>query len=424
MVELFDWNVPKVSSFHRCVCNEWHSIMYRHCKPMGVCSEWFKGQTDEIGNRLMVGLRPMTEEAVIESRPQRMRKRYRNAGVLRGSAALGRAFIKWEKHPYDDDTIPRLIQYRSSAYTLQLARYIIPLERKLAVHCPVDNYGFPFLVKGMNARARADLLRSMFDARKGTNIYLVDHSKFDSMVNKDLLDLSHRVYSGCFGDDALLTHLLRQKYRNVFYTQSGIKYMFDSRRCSGDADTSCGNSIINYVILRIMFPDAIIVVDGDDSVVFSGPTFHNRFEEAGMVTRFSIVSHFQDIEFCQSRPVMTPEGWIMCRNPMRALSRMNIKLGVPDRGFFHTVGIGEGLVSSYMPILSFAAARFRREGVGAKYAVHHLEYNTRVLMWTDRFSYPTDDVRVSFFRAFGITPDVQRDIEYMIGGSVATWNVQ
>jgi len=300
------------------------------------------------------------------------------------------------------------------------------LEWKYKIFVPVANGGFPFVVKGLNARGRATRLRNIYDSLVRPEIWLVDHSKFDSMVNMDLLRLEHEVYRRCYRKCDNLEYLLSKQYHNKFVTQNGIKYTFEARRCSGDANTSLGNSIINYLILRCAFPSATIVVDGDDSVVFqeAGSQKNLNFCDMGMETKYECVSEFQQIEFCQSRPVMTPMGWVMCKNPIRALSRMNIKLGIPDESFFKTVGVGEGLISSYMPMLSYAAARFRLAGGNGKFKPHHLDYYTRIMMWDSKFNYPTDEVRASFARAWNISVPEQYMYERMIARGVVIWKEQ
>jgi len=130
MQEILRIGVSKVVSFHRCAMNEYNSIVNRHVKTQLPCTEaatklMFNSINSLLYDMRFVDLSPMTIGSVIESRPQRMRKRYKNVMSQSPDPGMGKSFIKFEKLEDKDNLIPRLIQYRSSAYTLQLARYTI-----------------------------------------------------------------------------------------------------------------------------------------------------------------------------------------------------------------------------------------------------------------------------------------------------------
>jgi hypothetical protein len=247
-------------------------------------------------------------------------------------------------------------------------------------------------------------------------VYLIDHSKFDSRVNKDLLELEHWFYLKVF-PDTWLKRLLKYQIHNKGRTRNGLKYQCVARRMSGDANTALGNCLINYAILRYKFgQDAIIYLDGDDSVVFMPHIVHNLdFTDTGMVSKVKVVRHFQEIEFCQSQPVQTSLGWLMCREPMRALNRALWKLGpVPKdlKDYLATIGIGEGLCSPEMPIISILSKIYC--SFGGRYKVHHSQYRPEIMACTKEFLLPTGSSRVSFVSAFGIDPLVQKLIEQEI----------
>jgi len=421
-------------TFHRCACNEYMSVLQRHVVEQRPCTSdaairMFLVADDILSWTTCYALVRRSRTDVIATRPARMKKRYRNVKDQHVQIRTGKAFIKFEKTEMEkaDEgkiVVPRMIQYRGSEYTLSLARYSTVMEEflKCADHPGMEsNDGYPFIAKGLNAKDKASLLSALWGRRKNPVAYLIDHSKFDSMVNETHQLLERYIMVKTFGECATLDWLYSNQSVNSFVSQSGIRYKFPFRRCSGDANTSLGNSLINYCILRSVYPDALILVDGDDSVVITdGYRDIPNFEEYGMNTKIDHTVVFEHIEFCQSRPVMTPEGWVMCRNPMRAISRMNMRLGpnVCQRSFLHTVGIGEGLCSSYMPIISVMARRFRELGKGGKYRPWDLDYRIKVDRWDDKFNYPTDQVRASFAVAWGICPAEQRMVESKIALSV------
>jgi len=425
MQEILRIGVSKVVSFHRCAMNEYNSIVNRHVKTQLPCTEaatklMFNSINSLLYAMRFVDLSPMTIGSVIESRPQRMRKRYKNVMSQSPDPGMGKSFIKFEKLEDKDNLIPRLIQYRSSAYTLQLARYTIVVEKALSMADQFyHNGGFPIIAKGKNAAERGSLLYEMWGMSGAKTAHLYDHSKFDSMVNETHWELEQYVMGKLFNSKKLMWLYSKQQC-NKFLSQCGIKYQFPYRRCSGDANTSVGNSLINYAILRAQHPKGLILVDGDDSVVFDNSQAITKFEDFGMVTKHETVNDFQKVEFCQSRPVLTPVGWVMCRNPLRAISRMNVRLGpaIKQRDWFWTVGVGEGLTSAYMPIISYMAKRFRKLGAGGKVSMWLLDngerYRLRTSMFLNKFELPNDSTRASFAAAWDIEPDLQRVYEQAI----------
>jgi hypothetical protein len=430
MKKLFKIGADDVAAFHRCVCNEYDSIVNRHVVKQLSCGEQeivaMIEVAEEIITRLRhMGLQRLTKDEVIFSRPARMKKRYRNVRDKELVNKIGKSFIKFEKHPIKHtEAIPRLIQYRSSEYTLSLARYTIVMEEAIKFKDTFsleNNGGFPFVSKGLNALQKGKILRRMWDNFKNPVAHLIDHSKFDSMVNEFHQLLERYMMVKIFDCDTL-DWLYSFQSDNKFISQNGIKYTFPFRRCSGDANTSLGNSLINYCILRACYPKSYIIVDGDDSVVFTEAGVESRFDftKCGMNTKHEVTDLFEQVEFCQSRPVKTRIGWVMCRNPTRAISRMNVRLGQCKdmKDFLWTVGIGEGLASSFMPIISSFAKRFRSLGFGGRFKPWELDYRIKIDRFTNRFEYPCPETRASFAIAWGISVDEQHAIENRLARAV------
>jgi len=316
-------------------------------------------------------------------------------------------FIKFEKKEKHDGD-PRGIQYRATPYTARLAKYIVPLEKSLYRKHYAVNHGFRCMAKGMNALDRGEELWSMFCHYDGPYIYLIDHSRFDSRVNRDLLQVEHWFYLQVF-PDRWLKYLLQQQVKNRGRTRNGLRYSCIARRMSGDANTALGNCLINYALLRAKFGEqAIIFLDGDDSVVFMPGQVNVDFSDTGMVSKVEVVRHFQEIEFCQSRPVYTSVGWVMCREPLRALSRSLYKLGALPynwKDYLATIGIGEGLCSPEMPIISRLAEVYR--SFGGEYKWYFIEYRPVSAKCVSRFLMPTHASRSSFAIAFDMDCSLQ-----------------
>jgi len=356
-----------------------------------------------------------------------MRKRYTKGMYLDLKPAHSKVnlFIKFEKKD-DPNKAPRAIQFRATPFTARLAKYIVPIEKAISKPVIGENSGFPFVAKGYNSLERGEILYNMWNAVKKPVAYLIDHSKFDSCVNIDLLKMEHKFYQLIFKGDKFLKHLLDQQLRNYGRTRNGIKYWCEGRRMSGDPNTACGNCVINYAILRQAFgPNALIFVDGDDSVVITDGEQRVDLHGSGMDSKINIVKQFNKIEFCQCQPVLTPYGWLMCREPMRALNRACYIMGkVPSnlRDYLATIGMGEGMCSPYMPIISVLAEKFR--SYNGSYKWYFTEYRPNAMSVGKGYHPPCDISRVSFDEAFGIDSHTQKLMENMLQGMVLNVHTQ
>lgn len=409
-------DLPPIYAHQGCAVNEYDSLVNRHIvDPLPTSLEVIEGCYKALKPIINVlgNVNKYTNSQLINSRPQRMRRRYRKALMLEFKPVHAKVnmFVKFEKQ--EEIKTCRAIQFRATPYTARLAKYTVPIEKALQNQWTDINHGFRFIAKGRNALQRGSDLKEMFDYYPNPAVYLIDHSKFDSRVNKSLLSVEHDFYKAIFRD-RWLARLLKFQINNKGGSRNGVRYRCVARRMSGDANTALGNCILNYAILRHKFGDkAVIYLDGDDSVVFMPHIVDNLdFTDTGMISKINIVRHFQDVEFCQSRPVETTLGWLMCREPMRAINRALWKLGaVPHNieDYLATIGIGEGLCSPEMPIISILSKIYR--SFGGKYKAHFTMYRPEVMSCVNRFIMPSARSRVSFSNAFGIDPLVQILIE-------------
>lgn len=425
MVQVFNPNLdlPWIYGDHGCTSNEIASLVKRHLTDTKPTSVSVLEQGWELLQPLIrhcKGVEKLSSSELIDSRPPRMKKRYRKALSLDLKPVHGTVnlFIKFEKKE-DPTKAPRAIQYRATPYTARLAKYIIAIEKQLYKVVDGVNHGFPIIAKGLNALQRGEIISKAFGFYAKPTVYLIDHSKFDSCVNIDLLRLEHRFYKSVF-PDKFLSYLLKQQERNFGRSRNGLIYRNLGRRMSGDANTASGNCILNYMLLRLKFgPRAIIFLDGDDSVVFMPEEIAVDFSDTGMDSKINVVYDLEDIEFCQSKPVKTTTGYVMCREPLRALSRSLYKLGkMPSnwRDYLYTVGVGEGLCSPEMPIIQDLARKFRSyEG---DYQWYFSEYRPNTLNCKIGYREPTTTSKVGFAMAFDVDVHQQRligsEIEQMV----------
>jgi len=150
--------------------------------------------------------------------------------------------------------------------------------------------------------------------------------------------------------------------------------------------------------------------------------FEDYFRQCGFrLTIEPAVYCFERIEFCQTQPVYLGEEWRMLRNPNVTIQKGSMcTLPVPNtrvlRRWMMSVGLCEGALNEGVPVLQHWAAAMRRNGLKAS-----SKFQQSVWRGTTRgYYYIGRDVRtkpisvearVSFFKAFGITPDEQIALE-------------
>lgn len=361
-------------------------------------------------------IEPYSDDELLASRPQRMKKRYANGLSVpfdRVNHSKVMCFIKNEKMHWTKPK-PRCINYRNSIFTAQLAKYIVPIERTMSHHELEDNYQVPFMSKGRNAIEVAALLRQAYDESNKSYIHLIDHSAYDGSITTKHQMIEFAWYKRHTPHQAL-QDLLKCQLDNKILSRNGVRVKCKGVRMSGDANTSLGNSVINYMMLRYQYPDSCIVVNGDDSVVFTNQELPlHEWSEVGMVSKFSVVKHFEEIEYCQSVPVLVGKQWVMMREPLRAMSRMAYRLTVgSDSDWFRTLGTGEMHSNPYDPFMQCMAQAFIARGREGRFRSHMLEYRNNV-GWTKEVLLATQESTVAWQAAFGICDMQMRTMMDMV----------
>lgn len=260
----------------------------------------------------------------------------------------------------------RAIQFRSFEYTLYLASRIRMCEKRLFKLADVPGMGpGPLFAKGMTDQECASALRSKYDTLggRGVKIYGFDISRCDAHISVPLLRLEQEVYLRANPDEGLANALRMQlKNRGRFgcYTDAGYyssRYTVTGERMSGDSNTSSGTCIIIAVILATFgvryYPNNFgFLCNGDDSsFMFKGEwldesAIDSFFRSFGLTVKVELKTElFEDIEFCQSKPVFLHSGWSMVRNPERVATRLGItnksmSLGQRAR-YVRTAALGE-----------------------------------------------------------------------------------
>lgn len=335
-------------------------------------------------------------------------------------------FVKAEKVNFTakGDPAPRVIQPRSPRYNLEVGRYLKVFEKELCRGF-ARAWGYKVVLKGLNAEQVAASLWEDWEAFNQPVAFGLDASRFDQHVSVDALQFEHSVYNSVFRS-AELAKLLSWQINNRGFGRVGeqcAKYTVEGCRMSGDINTGMGNCLIMSLIVLAYFESVGVMArlanNGDDCVVFCDARdlpkmegIDQWFTDFGFkLKREPTVRIFEKIEFCQTQPVRIGGTWRMVRNPWTAMSKDCVSLlSWHDEASFNTwrdaIGTCGLELTTGVPIWeSFYSSIKHGDLKGGLEQVYDsgLGYLAR---GTSK-AVIDDEARYSFWRAFGITPDLQ-----------------
>lgn len=391
------------------------------------------------------GARPLSREQFVSYYTGRRRLVYERAAASLAARPLTRAefgvrnaFVKAEKVNFTSkpDPAPRVIQPRDPRYNVEVGVYLKHIEHKIYDGIK-EIYGGPTVMKGYNAQEVATHMRDMWDGFNDPVAVGLDASRFDQHVRPEMLAWEHSVYLGLYHgtDRERLKWLLSGQIRNKCQMRTNdcrVKYTVDGSRMSGDMNTALGNCLIMCALIHRLAQEKGVKVrlanNGDDCVVICEKRCLSRlllgldewFRSYGFNMKQEIpVSCFEEIEFCQSHPVAAEGGWIMVRNPWVSISKDSICTvrdyghGAAARKWLRAVGECGANMAGGLPMLDAYYAAYLRHGEG-----HH---NPTVVVESGMYMLSkglhrvgmlvSDEARVSFFKAFGVSPSWQRSFE-------------
>lgn len=432
--KLFDFVpniIPSVVWTHKaCVCNEIVALNHRHQLFTGA-RYTYKGNLWEKLVKHVKIMRPCSQTTIIEHATSNKRKLLQQAAdslkieelLMKDSRV--RMFLKDDKYHTMKIGAPRCIQYRNKRYCLPLATYLHPLEK--SVYEWEDASGTRIFAKSRNLIQRGTDIQSKFNFFVNPAVISLDHSKFDCHVNKQLLALEHKFYNACFRSKELSTLLNWQKL-NIGSTKNGTKYRTAFTRMSGDQNTGLGNSIINYAMTRqvldVLKIKYCLYIDGDDFLIFvERSTAHlvdpGAYAKFGMATKLDSVAYeIEHIDFCQTRPVFNGVGYTMVRNPVRMLERIQWGVGKFDmtyvKNYLTSIGLCCLSLGMGLPIEQYVGNTLA--SLGGKWVATSLHHSAKQMFMRPgkaKLVEPTMQVRLSYERAWGLSPALQRNIEQL-----------
>jgi hypothetical protein len=328
---------------------------------------------------------------------------------------------------------PRIIQPRSPRYNVGIGVFLKPHEGAF-YNCINRVWGEKVVAKGMNAQEVGCLIHNKWTKYSDPVAFMLDAKRFDQHVSIPMLEFEHSIYNTVF-DDPELAELLSWQLVNKGkgYCEDGkLSYTVRGCRMSGDMNTSLGNTILMcamvYSYMKFRNIPCSFVNNGDDCVLIMERRYQERcsggLEEWFLELGFQMVVEppvyqIEHIDFCQCRPVFDGVNYIMVRNLHRALSKDSMCLiDISTIGAFRkwlwAVGSCGLSLTGGIPVYQDFYSCYLRHGEEGKISKHPFFESglTRMSQGLTRtYSLIDPRTRVSFWEAFGVTPDEQKQAE-------------
>lgn len=399
---------------------------------------------------------PLTHQQFVESYKGRKKTIYENAlkELHLGKCspkedAKVNVFIKHEKtdRTSKQDPVPRVISPRNPRYNIRVGRYLKPIEERIFKSLG-KLFGHRTVMKGMDVRETARILRQKWDMFSDPVAIGLDASRFDQHVSVPALRYEHSIYLDCFKQKKhkdRLKKLLDLQLRNecIGYAEDGIiSYTTEGTRMSGDMNTSLGNCVLMCSMIHAYLlhkgVKGQLANNGDDCVVFMERNQLSLFSDGlfdwfwDMGFNMAIeepVDEFGKLEFCQCKPVFDGCLWVMCRNPISSIAKDSVllKSGVNENFFrlwLNAIGEGGLSIAGGLPVFQSFYQMCVRNGIGSYKAqgtgkvvaletMEHLPWFMREmgLKGFEKSRPITPEARATFWESWGFTPDCQLALE-------------
>jgi hypothetical protein len=397
---------------------------------------------------------PVTRQEFVGFYSGRRRTIYQNAvdsllhtGIRSKDASI-KAFVKAEFINCDDkpDPDPRVISPREPRYNVEVGRYLRPIEHDVYQRV-ADIFGEPTILKGYNAEQTGRIFVEKWNKYRDPVAVGLDASRFDQHVSSQALEWEHSIYNGIFRSEELAKLLRWQLLNRVTgHCRDGkLKYQVEGCRMSGDMNTAMGNCLIMcalvHAYLRSRGVQGSLANNGDDCMVIFERRDLSRFQDGlsdwFLEMGFNMVVEkpvyiIEQIEFCQTHPVFVTGKCIMVRNFPKALSKDCLSLKTLDspivcKSWMDAVGQGGLSLTGGIPVCQEFYSSFIRLASGIclpKQSRRSSKRRHRIpdaeisggMAWlskgmTRRYQRIAPETRHSFYLAFGVTPDMQIEIE-------------
>jgi len=336
------------------------------------------------------------------------------------------------------DPAPRLIQPRTPRYNACVGRYLRVLEKK--VYSAIsDIWGGPTVFKGFNASEAAGHLHQAWLEFHNPVAILLDASRFDQHVSYDALAWEHSVYTACFpAHRKELSRLLAMQLHNTGFIrtpQGTVRYKVRGCRMSGDMNTSLGNCLLMCALIKRLVDERRVkgrlANNGDDCCLIVEKRDLERittgirewFLKYGFTMKLDgVAAEFEQIEFCQTRPVYANGAYIMCRNPWKACAKDVLLKGCPAsitpnqyKAWLGDVSKCGASLSKGVPVMQAFYECLHRHANG-KHGANNTNFKQSGFYFMSRgltsgTAPVSDAARFSFWLAYGVYPAEQIALE-------------
>lgn len=389
---------------------------------------------------------PLTDSEFLDRYHGRKRTIYQEAleslqvrGVSSKDARI-KMFVKAEKLNLSakKDPAPRAIQPRDPRYCASLGKYIAHLEK--IVFKSIDKlFGAKTVHKGMNSFQAGLAMKSHWDSFAHPVAVGLDASRFDQHVSREALEFEHSCWPMFVHgkiNKKRCSKLLRMQLTNhgvAFAADGRAKYKVDGCRMSGDMNTSSGNCLLMCAMVWVYCKQHGIskfrlANNGDDCVVIVEKYDQHKldnvgswFSDMGFTMKVEPpVYEFEQIEFCQTRPVNTINGPAMVRDPRTCFAK-DLTANCPlqhrkiRQAWMGCMRNGGTALSQGVPVHSSFYTMFPDFNVklkGTEFEALLKSGMMRSARGIERGSNEiTPESRFSYWLAFGILPDAQLELE-------------
>lgn len=397
---------------------------------------------------------PISAQEFVDCYQGRKRTIYQQAADSLGERALEakdsqlKTFIKAEKFNLSakPDPAPRVIQPRAPRYNVELGKYLKKYEHH-AYRALDKIWGGPTVMKGYSVE---EVGMHIWNAWSDFQIPVAvgfDMSRFDQHVSESALEFEHSCYAACFKGDQHLINLLKMQLRNhgIGFASNGIiRYTKEGCRMSGDMNTALGNCLLACLITKYITTGirARLINNGDDCVLICEKSDLHHVV-SNLTTKWlefgfnciaeDPVYEIEEIRFCQMAPIYDGETWLMVRDPKISLSKDSFSM-VPwntikvAKQWMKAVGQCGIRVAGGVPIVQEYYQAYIRVGDGVKENRNIVEQSAagfyKMAEHSKRgYTKVSEEARFSFWKAFGIEPDLQIAIENAFRTNLITCEV-
>ena len=354
-----------------------------------------------------------------------------------------KTFVKAEKNnlTLKADYVPRVIQPRSPRYNVEVGIYLRPLEKRL--YAAINElFGSPTMLSSYNAYRQAEIIKNKWDEYSSPVCVGLDASRFDQHVSRQALKFEHGLYNSIYNSGPFKELLSWQLSNYGFATAADGMFTYKRNGCrmSGDMNTSMGNKLL-MCLMGKSYLDSLnfkcsFVNNGDDCLlILDKKNLHGLDGLAKYFTDFGFnlvcekpVYEFEQIEFCQTKPILCNGIWRMVRNVRTCLSKdltcVNLGHNIDEyRAWMYDVGGCGKSIAGDVPVLGVFYNMMQRIGKEGHYnnkdKDEYLWYRNLTKNCTLKHTSPDAHGRYSFWLSTGISPDEQLILEDYI--QAADW---